>query len=871
VSADAGRRAGADPRPEAGADPGAETDRARWRRRDEILDRALDLPAAERDTFLTSICGDDTGLRREVDELLAADARQGGALDGSPPWGLHDGADGGEAYTDFTDAGAGTDGAAIDESGARVGAYRLVRVIGRGGMGTVYLAERADGQFEQRVALKLVRGSFLSAGVELRFRREREILAALEHPHIARLYDGGVSADGRPYFVMEHVEGEHLLAFCDRRRLPVRVRLALFRDVCAAVSFAHANLVVHRDLKPSNILVTRDGNAKLLDFGLAKLLDPDRRGETLDVSRAGGLFLTPEYASPEQWRGEPVTTATDVYSLGVVLHELLTGRRPPPAGVAATGVTARGETGRPSATVTRAGETGGGELAAARGTTPERLRRTLAGDLDNIVLKALRLEPGRRYASAEALGEDVARHLAGQPVAARPDTLGYRARKFVARHRAAVLAAVAVTLLVGLLVAFYTARLARERDRARHEAAKAEQVASFLRGLFELSDPQRARGRDLTAREILDRGAQQVEGALAAQPAVQAEMLTLIGQVYYRLGMLPEARGVLERAVERSHAAHLDDTPVLGETLRELGMALEDVGDFAAARRRLGEAEAIFRRHGDRLGLARVLTDLGNLEKWTGHYELARRRHQEGLAITPQLGREYDYLLSRQLHDFGLVLWRLNDLGAARASLERALAIDEKEHGRDSPGVAFTLATLALVRAEAGDAAGARPLAERSLEIRQRVFGPKHFQVASSLNTLGTVWLQAGDRERALGLYDRSIALYTATLGPESPDLAWPLRHRCRLLVDLGRPSEALPDCRRALAIRKGAYDAEHPDVAASMVDLARARFALGEREGLESSCRYALVLLRRRLPPAHPRIVEAERLLAALRSGPPR
>ena len=856
------------------ADSGATSaDRARWRRRDEILDGALDLSAAEREAFLSRACGDDAGLRREVEELLAADARHSGALDEPPPW-RRDGAEGEEGVAESMDVAVDeAEAAAVDESGARVGAYRLVRAIGRGGMGTVYLAERADGEFAQRVALKLVRGSFLSSDVARRFRREREILATLEHPHIARLYDGGVSDDGRPYFVMEHVEGEHLLAFCDRRRLPLRDRLALFRDVCAAVSFAHANLVVHRDLKPSNILVTGDGRAKLLDFGLAKLLDPDRRGETLDVSRAGGLFLTPEYASPEQWRGEPVTTATDVYSLGVVLHELLTGRRPPPAGVAGPGATASGDTGKPSAGLGHPDERGSVELAAARGTTPERLRRALAGDLDNVVLKALRLEPGRRYPSAEALGEDVTSHLEGKPVTARPDTVAYRARKFVARHRAAVVATAAGALLVASLVVFYTARLARERDRARHAAAKAEQVSSFLLGLFQLSDPQRARGRNLTAREILDRGARQVGTALADQPAVQAEMLTLIGQVYFRLGMLGEARVVLERAVERSQAAGLDDTPVFAETLRELGQALEDVGEFDAERRRLGEAEAIFRRHGDQLGLARVLTDFGNLERWTGHYALAKRRQEEALAITPRLGPgpERESLLSRQLHDYGLVLWRLNELDASLASLERSLAIDERKYGPQSPVTAFTLATLARVRAEAGDAAGARPLAERSLAIRRQVFGAKHFQVASSLSTLGTVWSYAGSRERALDFYERSIALYTETLGPQSPDLAWPLRYRCLVLVELGRAREGLGDCRRALAIRQGAFDAEHPDVAVSTIDLARARFAAGEREGIEATTQRALVLLRRRLPPGHPRIVEAEELLGALRSAPQR
>jgi serine/threonine-protein kinase len=857
----------------------AAAERERWQRLGSLLERALDLAAAERAAFLDRECEGEAALRRDVEDLLAADARPGGALDAPPEWLEKPGGalDAQAAWSRADRQRAATgDGdrqaAERDESGARIGAYRLVRPIGRGGMGAVYLAERADGQFAQRVALKLVRETFGSATVERRFRREREILAGLEHPNIGRLYDGGVAADGRPYFVMEHVEGEDLLAFCDRRRLPVRQRLQLFREVCAAVSFAHAKLVVHRDLKPSNILVTPAGVPKLLDFGLAKLLDAEAGGRAAEVTRAGEHFLTPAYASPEHWRGEAVTTTSDVYSLGVVLYQLLTGRHPWPTAAARVELLAGGAAAaptKPSGAAAGDGRVGAAEeLAAARGTTSRRLRRTLAGDLDGIVLTALQADSARRYPSAEALSADIDRHLAGRPVSTAPPTAGYRARRFVARHRRGVAAAAVALLVLAVLAGFYTVRLRRERDRAQREARKAAQVAVFLADLFELSDPQRARGRDLTAREILDRGARQVEGALAGQPELQAEMLTLIGRVYYRLGMLAEARDVLTLAVVRSRAANVGDSVAVAELLRQLGVALQDTGDLEQAGRRLHEAEAIFRRHRDRAGQASALTDLGNLDRWTGHYGRARRRFEEGLAITYTLGGEYDYLLSRQLHDLGLTLWRLHELAAARDALRRAQALDEKRYGPDSPAVAFNLATLALVEADAGNAAAALPLAERSLAIRRQTFGERHFQVAATHNLLGTVWWRQGDRRRAREHYDRSVALYEATLG-EAVDLTWPLRQRCRLRVEQGEAKAALPDCRRALAIRQRAFAAGHPEVAVSTIDLLRARFAAGDRAGLESPCRGALEVLRGRLPTGHPRLVEAERLLADLLAAP--
>ena len=408
----------------------------------------------------------------------------------------------------------------------RVGPWRLLDEIGRGGMGTVFLAERADGEFEQRAALKLLRPAIATDEALRRFEQERQILAGLTHPGIARLLDGGRTADGHPYLAMELVDGLPIDRYCRERELTVRDRLAVFLQVCHAVDHAHRHMVVHRDLKPSNIIVSAQGEVKLLDFGIAKLLQTDLSPGTPAMTHTVARVLTPEYASPEQIHGPTVTVASDVYQLGLLLFELLTDRRAQPlrdaSPIEIERLVCDTLLARPSAVV-----------------DDPRRARLLRGDLDSIVQQAVRKAPEERYASVERLIDDVERHLSGKPVVARGDTLAYRAGRFVRRHRLSVAAAaVAVVLLVAWAVtATLQARtIARERDRARAEAVKAEQVKDFVLRLFQNADPSAARGETLTARELLDRGWAGIEAELAGQPAVQAELLTTVGEIYRELG-----------------------------------------------------------------------------------------------------------------------------------------------------------------------------------------------------------------------------------------------------------------------------------------------------------------------------------------------
>ena len=481
-----------------------------WRRVKEIFDAAADLGPSERGALLDKSCDDDTALRREVESLLHSDASADGFIE-SPV---------AEVPRDMIDR----DGEEKFAIGRQFGAYKILREIGRGGLGSVYLAARADEQYEKQVAIKLVRRGLDTEDILRRFRNERQILAQLDHPNIARLIDGGTTDQGLPYFVMEYVEGETILAYCDARNLATAERLKLFRKVCAAVTYAHQNLVIHRDLKPSNILVGSDGEPKLLDFGIAKVLSAETN-ESFTLTMPALRVMTPEYSSPEQINGGNITTTSDVYSLGVLLFELLTGEQPyclksrTPDAIAHA-VTAQEPT-PPSTAISRDQK------------SQVRNLKSLRGDLDNIVLMAMRKEPARRYASVAQLSEDIRRHLEGLPVIARKDTVGYRTVKFVRRNKIGVVAAALIlcALIAGIVSTAWQARravmqariAAEQRDRAEKQAAKAGRVTTFLQNVLGFSDPSWAssnpnRKRDATISEALIEAQHRAEKELLTNP-----------------------------------------------------------------------------------------------------------------------------------------------------------------------------------------------------------------------------------------------------------------------------------------------------------------------------------------------------------------
>ncbi|HEX8096855.1 MAG TPA: serine/threonine-protein kinase, partial [Pyrinomonadaceae bacterium] len=692
-----------------------------WQRVEELLDAALELDPVARRKFLDEASAGAPGLRREVESLIECEEKVDGFL-AAPAI---------EYAPDLFDRGEAPD-ALI---GHAIGPYKVMREIGRGGMGTVYLGRRADDAYQKQVAIKLIKRGMDSAFVLRRFRRERQILASLDHPNIARLLDGGTTDDGRPYFVMEYVEGARIDDYADAHRLSTNARLSLFRQVCAGVQYAHQNLVIHRDLKPSNILVTAGGEAKLLDFGLAKLLDPQGEGgeaHTVTELRA----MTPEYASPEQVRGQSVTTASDVYSLGVVLYELLAGHRPYRVKSREPDEFARAvceqEPERPSASVSRTedcAKPGGGTTKAvtpetvsrARGERAERLRRRLEGDLDNIVLMAMRKEPQRRYKSAAQFSDDIGRHLAGLPVIARKDTFKYRGAKFVKRNKAGVgAAALLVLILIGgtAATAWQAQRAteqaraaAQERDRARREAAKAERINAFLQTILTYADPSwyspgAGRGGEVKVIDALNEAARRIETELADQPEVRAELHHTIGNTYRALGRFDLAVPHFRAALELSRAIYGERDPTVARDLYFLSAGLTGIDNHAASEQLLRQAIEMMRA-----------TDAENAN------------------------------LPYMLQDLGGMLVYKGDGAAAEPLLREALEMFRRRYGEEHLAVAVSFDRLGLMYAEQGELERAEAMYRKSIETHRRLPNPQ--TVYGPLWSLGQIKTLQGEYAEA--------------------------------------------------------------------------------------------------------------------------
>lgn len=808
----------------------------RWAALRARFEEFAELPAAERDRRLAAVGEVDPALARELRRLVDADAVASGPLD-------RPAADAAAALlpTEMGESSANAD-AVSSLAGLRLGAWRLIERLGQGGMGEVWLAERADGEFDQQAAVKIIKRGMDSEEVLRRFRRERQILARLEHPRIAHLLDGGLAPDGRPYFVLERVRGATILEWAARQALGVEQRIALILQAAEAVEFAHRNLVVHRDLKPSNILVGEDGQVKLLDFGIAKLLDP---GEDADVTHTAAMMLTPRYAAPEQLLGEPATTATDVYALGAVLYELLAGELPHRRGAGTPAdlvrATARETIEPPSMVAARAGgATGWG--------------RRLSGDLDTILLRALAREPERRYPSVAAFADDLRRHLAGRPVLARPDTAGYRVSKFVGRHRAGVAASALalVALVAGLAVV-----VVKERS-ARAQATRARAAQEFLGSLFLLADPDQTQGAKLTARDLLDRGAARVETTLAGQPELLSEMLSLLGRVYVQLGVHTEAERLFERALELDRGRLGDEDPRLAESYRLLGGALHRQAKYPAARPVMERALVLYHRGGDELATTKALQDLALLARAQGDGEQARKLLLQVVSARSRLGEPDSPDLAKSLNNLGLVFWREKRYRAAALVFERALAIHLKNEGEVSSLVAGTEENLAMVLNLAGEGEAARPHIERAVSVLERLFDRPHPKIGNALSSAGYLAGTRGEPERAAELYLRSIAVYEAAGSADHPDAAYPVRHLGTLRAKAGDQRAALALYERALGIRERAFGLEHRLVAETLGDIAAAQRALGELDAAEASLRRALAVTRVAGGPKHETTTQA-------------
>jgi serine/threonine-protein kinase len=742
-----------------------------------------------------------------------------------------------------------------------MGPYRLVRLLGRGGMGEVHLAIHRTEDLEQPVAIKVIRRGKDSDEVLRRFRLERRILAALRHPNIARLLDAGVTPDGRPYFVMEYVEGRPLNAYCNERGLAVEARLELFEAVCAAVQYAHQNLVVHRDLKPGNILVTDAGVPKLLDFGIGKVLsDSGAFGPAIET-RTEMRVLTPEYAAPEQILGGPVTTATDVHGLGVLLYELITGRHP--------FLTGRESSDRD---IERA-------IVESTPTEPGRLSRKLSGDLDTIVLKALRKEPERRYPSVTALAEDIRRYRAGLPVSARPDTLRYRVRKFVRRNAALVavstvaVVALATTTVVTLIqsrrVAAESAQVTRERD-------KLLEVRGFLMEMFGATGADRAVGDTVTARRLLDLQVPELARAYDGRPELEAEMREVLADGYDRLGLIQEAEPLAREALELKRRTLGPDHPDVAAALTLAGWIAHRRGRSQEAESLLAGAVTMRRAAGaaHRVGLARSLNDLGVVTQALGRTGDAKPLFEEALAIRRAMYPDNHRSIGVTASNLGAAHYALGEYRAGVAVQQMAVDVLTRAVGPRHQRTLIALTNLATFRYASGDFPGAEQAYRDVLAGQIELRGRKDPQTAAVMLMVASVIetrQQGAGSDSALaeaeGLVREALASTEQRLGPNHPEVAPAWDRLAEVLLARRLVREAWEAGTRAFEIYRAAYGLNHPRTGDAVSELANIRWRMGHVDRAIELKRRALGILEQTAGPRRVATTEARAALCTFLS----
>jgi serine/threonine-protein kinase len=755
-------------------------DPERWQKIRKLFQQASELAEDARERYLREACAEDQPLADEVRRLLAA-ADQ-------PEDGIRDIVSGAAARATVGELPR-------DEL---IGHYRIVEVIGEGGMGRVYLAERADDHYRQKVAIKIVGRHAATSRIIERFRAERQILANLDHPHIARLLDGGETEDGLPYLVMEYVEGRSIIDYCRDRSASLEERLDLFVRVCDAVDHAHRNLVIHRDIKPANIWVTEEGVPKLLDFGIAKLLDPETAGQGPALTRADLRLLTPEYASPEQVTGAPITTATDVYSLGLLLYELLTDRFP----YGSREELASGwrhlicETNPPppSTVVGRPQQASQDGAVPSAGSADLRQRRAaLRGDLDKIVMTAIRKEPDRRYAGARALADDIRACMDHRPVAARADTPGYRLAKFMRRHRTGVAATAAVLAFTIGLVAFYTERLAGERDRATLAARQASEVSAFLSSVFESASPLVQQGESVSAVNLLEHGAARIV-QLADQPALQAELYRIMGASFTQLGKYARGRELLEESLALREADPAVEPSALAETLEDLGEAQRYLSELelaiASLRRALAIRQAV--RGPEHADVARTMSLLGRALGTANRNDEALETLRSALAMKRRLGDEPDIVTSDIL---GNIATRLDTLGRYAEAAEigrQAIEMSERINGPMHPHTIIRMSNQALVLARLYDLEAAAAQSIETIDRARRIWPPTHPRLSFALQSYAALLQTLGRFDQAWPLLEEAAEGTRAGSGEESLDYVGRLYGIASWHLDRDNSAEAI-------------------------------------------------------------------------------
>ena len=771
-----------------------------WETVQKLFSEAIELEDAERIAFLKQKCEGDENLFNEVLTLLLADDEIHPILDKKASELINI-----EEKLNFV--------------GEQIGSYKLTREIASGGMGTVFLAERSDGVFEQEVALKIIKPGLSTIPIIRRFQHERQILANLQHPNIARLFDGGVTEDRRPYFTMEYVDGVQIDEYCDENKLTIKQRLKLFIDVCNAVQYAHNNLVIHRDLKPSNILIEKDGTIKLLDFGISKVLSAESEQNDLPtVTQAEINLLTPEYSSPEQIKNSKISVSTDVYSLGSILYKLLSGRQAHEFKTRTFSeyekVVCEKSIPKPSTVLENQNseEESIEEICLNRNIQKGKLKKKLTGDLDNICMMALRKEPERRYASAEMFAYDIERYLTNLPIFARKESVSYTSKKFIQRHKTAVITAAVLFFIVNGLILFYTLQLKAERDKATIEAKKSEQVASFLQDLFLVADPNEAKGETITARELLDRGASRLMVGLEEEPEIKSQLLNTIGKVYTNLGLYNSAEELFLKIKESENLEALDK-----ETYFE------------------------------------TLVNLGKTYGYNGKYDLAG----EILLKAKNVGEKYlpiNHIQRGELYSsIGSHFYQIADFDSSYIYYKKAEQIFFINFGNESQQLAGLLYNMGVLEYDQGNLETSDSLYSESLKLYIKFNGELNAQTAKTQNELASVFRHRGKFDEAEKLYKKALDTRIKIFGNNHPDVAQTLNHISRLYYNQELYEKAEPYVRQSLEIRQNLYDDAHPEVSASKSSLAGTLMGLKRFEEAEKLYESAYNASMKKFGESHP------------------
>lgn len=802
-------------------------DNVRLQRLLTIVDTAISLQPKKRPAYLIEVCGDDETLRREVLNLLKSIDKSESFWEDWQEWNDR------QIQQLFKKTGEDP------VLPVRIGPWSPVKLLGRGGMGTVFLAERADGQYEQQAAVKLLQHGLELGESKRRFEQERQILARLDHPNIAGFYDGGITENGQPWLAMQYVSGLPITEWCRQHNCTLNQRLELFQKVCEAVRYAHKNLIVHRDIKPDNVLVAGARAPKVLDFGIAKLLDEELSESQRIQTQTGLRVMSLDYAAPEQITGEAITTATDVYALGLLLYELLTNTYP---------FDLEKKNQRQVEQILR------NQDPAKPSSVASKWQSKLRGDLDAITLKALRKEPDQRYENAGQLLDDIQRYHSNLSVTAQSDTVRYRARKFYHRHRGKLVATIAVLAAISSLITYYTFQVTRERNIAQQEAAKAEEVSAFLEELFNTSDPflsvENDRPDTLQVREFLDRGAARVQKELQDQPDVQAQMLNVVGDVYTNLGLFDEALPLLEQALNIRKKSGFDAN--IAETLESLGHALQKKGDFEAAEQYYRETLELRRQiQGEQNeATARAMVMLAGLLGEKSAFDESEKNFRQALAIQEiQLGEKHPEVAETILQ-LGILFHHQANLDRAEFYYRKALELNRTLHDNTHPAVVQSLLSYATVLREKGDYQAAEPLMREVLEIQQEILGSEHPTTVTSMYELAILLRDKKEPQlvQAAGLFHDVIAMNREQRGADHYFVGKSLFELGIAFSKMKQLDEAEQTYRQSLAVFRRAWPEGHPDIALALTGIGVTLTRKGHPAEAEPFFREALEIRQNKL-----------------------